>query len=570
MSDDDPRNVWDDGGPRPSDDNLDEALCYMARSDLQVFAQYVLRNEQPDVSTDGYEDDDEARNARELFSELADAGADDEDADHIALQPYHLELLDAFRSQRFVAVTAHTESGKTQLGIAYVLWQLGRHPGLRVAILSEGGKLARTITRTIARYIGEDGFSGCQAVRRVFPELRPGRQWNVVDGFEVERSAAVTHPSFAAFGSDTGLTGYRADIILCDDYVTPKSVATPYLRKQLGEKFNSTVYGRKTQYGQIIFLCNAQWEDDPVAVFESKPGVHRVTMRVTRDGTADGPLEWPEKWPRWRIRQAVEQNPDHRSQLFAVRRKQGTFGRFTKAMTDAALDAGRGLDLRTPAADIPDGYLVCIGVDFAFSQSRASDRSAIVAVLRYPNGKRELLHVAAGKWREADGLRELATILRMYPKHRVRAESNSGQRWIIESWAERLQATIEPYRTDGSKWSPVVGVPALAADMANHRWVFPCDHMGAPEAMVAELIEELHAFDPDPKKHTGDLVMALFFADGLARDCKPFEYQGGLLGDAPAQPVSPTELVPAETPWTPGEQASAPLVDMGSFLSAFR
>lgn len=493
---------------------------------------------------------------------------DEETGAPVELQPYHYDLIAALTAHRRLVVLAHVESGKTQIGAMWLLWQLGRNHRLRMAVICESMSLSRDIVRLCGKYIGDADFEGATALHAIFHDLLPGDEWKPGEGaITVQRKGAIKDASIKAFSSEGGITGRRVDAALLDDCVTPKTTATPYLRGQQTQTFFRKIFGRVVKGGAIVFFTNAQFEDDCSAVFASKRGVHEHVMAVTVDGTATGASQWPARWPDSRIAEYFAQNPDAPAQLLAIRRKQSTFGRFTRAMTDACLEAGRGLDLRTPAADIPSGYLVCIGVDFAFSQGRSADRSAIVAVLRYPDGRRELLHVAAGKWREADGLRELASVLRMYPKHRVRAESNGGQRWIIESWAERLDLTIEPYRTDGSKWSPVVGIPALAADMGNHRWIFPCDHLLTPEPMVSELIAELHAFDPDPKKHTGDLVMALFFADGLARDCRPFEYLGSALGDTPALPPVAAEVAQE---WSLGAPLSTEIVDVGSLLSSFR
>ena len=537
-----------------SDEDFDDALAVLARTRLDVFAQYVLRNEQPDVA-DAFDSDEldldvasgwTAADSADLEARIRRAMVElnAEEADAITLERYHFGLLDTFKRKRRVVVTAHTESGKTQLAIAYVLWRLGNNPSLRVAFISEGAALSRTICRTVAKYIADESFDGCKALRRVFPHLRPGKLWNEMQGYEVERPAQVTHPSFRAFGARTGITGYRVDIAVCDDYVTPKTTETDYRRKQNIDNFDRAVQNRLTKRGQLILLCNAQWSDDLSAVLEER-GYAAVRMRVTTDGTPEGPLEWPSKWTRQRIREAVRENPDWRAALFAERRVVGEWGRFDKDAIADAVREGRGRRLGGACPELPPGAMICIGVDFAFSTKRKSDRSAIVVVLRLPPrpgermGRRIVLDIECGRWHEVEGLERLRAIVQRYPIHRtrVRAESNGGQAWIVQSWSRALGQALEPYPTGSSKWDAQTGIPSLAAAFLARLYVLPStDVAGRAEALplVAELIAEMNKFDPSKAglEHTGDLLMALFFAEGLARDLAHVEPRFGFVGEA--------------------------------------
>mgnify|MGYP000160874259 CR=1 FL=1 len=537
-----------DAGPSESCDEdyegeglTEDDIAVLARSRLDVFAQYVLQNEQPDTTVD-YDDADEAAWARALFSELASCDLDSEDGAAIELQPYHVDLLRALLTKKRLIVTAHTESGKTQIGIAYVLWALGRNPNLRVAVVSQGASLASLICGTLARYIADESFEGCRRLRRVFPDLLPGSQWSMELGFCVRRSGAITHPSFARFGAETGITGYRVDIALLDDYVTPKTTETPYLRAQQATRFNTTIINRLTQFGQLILFGNAQWSDDCAAQLAKRKGFHEFKMRVTKDGTPTGELEWPQKWPRWRILEACEQNTDHRAALFAERRQVNKYGRFDPDAIKAAVQAGRGRVLGARMEYLPPGATVCIGVDFAFTNGRKSDESAIVAILReapakgHRMGRRVLLGIDAGKWDDLTAMQRLEHVIGRYPKGRVRirGESNAGQRWIVQSWTRTLGEMIEPYETNGSKWDDQSGIPVLAAAFLNGLWVLPGDEFGEPLPEVKVLIDQMGAFDPSRagRDHTGDRLMALFFADGLARDLPPpSEARFGFVGE---------------------------------------
>lgn len=568
-----------DFGPDPNAwlADFDATLATLAQDDLAIFAQYVLRDEAPGstgmVDGEVWTADDDGTLAAEM-SAL-------DGSDGIDLQPYHFAYLDSLRTNQRVVCTAHTESGKTQLGIAYILWRLGRNPSLRVAVVSEGSRLATAICRSIAKYIGDETFEGCRALRRVFPNLRPGATWGETC-YEVERPKQVKDFSFAPFGAVGGITGARCDIIFCDDLITPRTTASEYIRQQNVDIFDQKIQNRPTARGQIVVNCNAQWSNDLAAQLESR-GYFAFRMSVTKDGTVDGELEWPSRWTRRRIQQAIRENPDWQAMLFAVRRQIGEYGRFDAESIRAACRAGKGRDLGAWIS-VPEGAQVCIGVDFAFGESKKSDQCAIAAVLVEPPaegermGRRVLVDLVTGKWNELDARHRLEAIISRFPrdKVRVRAESNAGQRWIVQSWGRTIGEIIHPYRTGAKKWDPVVGVPALASAFLANLWVLPSDPFGHPLPEVKKLIDQMAAFDPSKagRDHTGDSLMALFFADGIARETMAFEYRGGHLGDS-IDDVPEPGPIPQEEAVRIAVRASDPFeyrepVNLGSLLAGFR
>ena len=269
-------------------------------------------------------------------------------------------------------------------------------------------------------------------------------------------------------------------------------------------------------------------------------------MMVTKDGTPEGELQWPGKWTRTLITSSIQMNPDWKAMLFAERRQVGEFGRFKLEAIKAALRAGAGLLLGVPIQSYRPGSRICIGIDFAFG---GADKCAIAVILVEPPnpgdvlGRRVLLDLAAGKWSEVELVDELKRIVARYPEEitQIRGESNAAQKWIVGQLSRQIGRMIQPYRTSGSKWDANSGIPALAASFDNGLWVMPGDQFGNATGEVQTLVTELLAFDPSKAgsrsaiDHTGDRLMALFFADGLARETRHFERHGGML----AEPIPP-------------------------------
>lgn len=472
---------------------------------------------------------------------------DEETGGHVALQPYHVDLAKALVEHPNLVVTAHVESGKTQIGQMFILWSVGRNPRLRCAVVSESSALAKAIVASCARYIADTSFDGCLALRRIFPNMAPSRvdSWSPAEGvITIDRPGGLKDPTIKAFGADQGAQGIRTDIMLFDDYVTPRTTETPYLRDQQFKAFNQRFYGRVVKTGRRIFFNNPQWDDDCAAQFARKKGVHEFMMPVTTTGQRGGPSQWEERWPAERIEEMCEQNPDFMAQLFCVRRKTGKTGKFPEAALRQAIDKGRGLSWPYIPEDPPEGAVVCIGVDFAFTKGKKSDRSAFVAVLREKPrehrkiGRRTVMDVRAGKWDEGEALANFEAFVRQFTRIgyrvRIRAESNQAQAWIVQRWSKITGAQIEPYTTTGAKkWNPVFGIPGLAASFVLGQYVVPSDSFGVVSGTAEELIGDLRSFSPDPKSHTGDLLMGLFFAEGLAQDVANYEMRAYTLADEP-------------------------------------
>jgi len=114
----------------------DEAHCSLARQDPNAFMTYVLRDEETNKP--------------------------------ILQSPIHLKLQRLASEHKRLVVWAHIEAGKTQqLSIGRVLWELGRDPNLRIAIVSNTFGQAEKICATIGRYIQSSA-----EYRRVFPHIR--------------------------------------------------------------------------------------------------------------------------------------------------------------------------------------------------------------------------------------------------------------------------------------------------------------------------------------------------------------------------------------------------------------
>ena len=92
-------------------------------------------------------------------------------------------------------------------------------------------------------------------------------------------------------------------------------------------------------------------------------------------------------------------------------------------------------------------------------------------------------------------------------------EDNAAQRYIVQL----LQGTVVPVigvRTGRSKTHPEYGIEGMAVELAAGRWTIP-SKSGKAEPEVADWVSEMLFYDP--RNHTGDRLMASWFAREGAR-----------------------------------------------------
>jgi hypothetical protein len=94
----------------------------------------------------------------------------------------------------------------------------------------------------------------------------------------------------------------------------------------------------------------------------------------------------------------------------------------------------------------------------------------------------------------------------------IRVESNAYQQAIIMDLAEDM-VPVRSYNTGKEKFDPEVGINSLAMVMELGKVVIPSDPTDARTLTLgAQLANEMRSFSGDSSEHTGDGLMALWFA----------------------------------------------------------
>ncbi len=156
---------------------------------------------------------------------------------------------------------------------------------------------------------------------------------------------------------------------------------------------------------------------------------------------------------------------------------------------------------------------IITGVDLAVQKHDAADLTVLFTILAKPGGIRRVLNITAGRWTGPEIIGQVRDIYERFGGI-VIVENNAGQDYIRQFLVENTAVPVIPFTTGRNKAHPEFGIESMAAELANGKWEIP-NKGGVTHPEVAEWIQELLYYDP--REHTGDRLMASWFAREGAR-----------------------------------------------------
>ena len=277
--------------------------------------------------------------------------------------PVHRELQAFLTAHPKAVIELPRDHGKSVQVCGRIVWELGRDPSLRVKLVCATDQLATERTRFL-----RDAVADNPLVRAVFPDLVPDEPW-AADAFTVRRPARVIGPSVAAFGLGSGATGARADLLVCDDVVDVRAMASKAERDRAADYFHNNLLNLLEPGGRCWSLCTPWHADDLNARLGQNPAFARFRRAV---GPGLEPV-WAEKWPADKL---------------AERRQEVGSTAFARGYHLTVLDPSQVV---VPAATVqtwwdelprPAFEQVVLAVDPAVSTKPGADCSALVVVGR--------------------------------------------------------------------------------------------------------------------------------------------------------------------------------------------
>jgi hypothetical protein len=448
---------------------------------------------------------------------------------------------------------------KTYTCAGILLQDAGEDDLLRSAFVSAAQAQAEKPVGMIRQYIEES-----QELKLAYPKLLPsqraGEPWTMTE-ITVARPLGIRDATVVARGLDSKQTlGSRWKKLIADDILNEENTRTPEQRDKVWNHIQKVEIPRLDPIGgRFVYTCTAWHPDDcthrllrprnqggrgmaglvmradgDIFIHNSpnwdspliRPGDDRLAGDPTAayrlvshdpDPHKEVPL-WPERWPAPLLaEQKAELHPAIYNQIFLNICRDDTSSLCKQADIDNALAIGRKLELKRLHREIPPGfpYLIFIGVDLAFSKSDAADESAIFTFAVHPGQIRVPLWIESGRWGAVELYNRLVEHNDRYVPAGIAVESNAAQEGIRQVMAAADKTLVlKPHRTDATKNSIAMGVPSIFSEMANGCWAIPND-CGNVHPQIRKWIDQCLYYTPS--EHTGDILMASYFARDLAK-----------------------------------------------------
>jgi hypothetical protein len=434
----------------------------------------------------------------------------------IRLTPMHRKWQDLATDNERVLIWAHVESGKTsQISIGRALYELGKDPTLRIAIVSNTHLQASKIVRTISKYI-----ESSSELRMVFPQLRPSEPWTAAQLF-VQRPVTSKDPSVQACGVHGNITGARIDLLILDDVLDYENCRTPGLRQDLWDWYHATLSGRLTDRARVLVIGTAYHPDDFLHRLARSEGWRAYRYPIL--DTETGQSRWPERWSLARIEKKREElGPLEFARQMLCQARDDSAARFKKEWVDRALERGAGKKLY-PVLEAPPaaGCKTYTGVDLAVQRHSKAGKTVLFTIMVSPNGDRQVLWVDSGRYSGPDIVNRVIDAHRRFMSIII-VENNAAQEYILQFARGASAVPVRPFTTGKNKANPEFGIESVATEMANGKWIIPNED-GRLHPEIAEWIQEMLYYDPNA--HTGDRLMASWFArEGVRMGSKKIEY----------------------------------------------
>ncbi len=471
---------------------------------------------------------------------------------------------------------------KTFLSATDLMFELGRDNTMRAAIVSASAAQAKKPLGMVKSYI-EESPELRLVFPKLRQSQRDSESWTQ-SAITIDRPFGIRDPSLIAVGLDSKLLpGARLKRIVCDDLLNKENTHSPDQREQVKGFFKSTILSRRDAAGASITVTNTPWDPDDLTYwlendlhwptitmdaygeirFSNCPDFDSDLVRPVysvQESTEDDPCRlavhdalehvlpalelanpaaaeqlvksgatdvvdelevvslWPGRWPIPKLDELKAKDyadsPTEFNQTIRCLAVSEETSRIKAEWLQRARRLARDLGFERPTAEWSTGNTFT-GVDLAVGRGKKNDRTCFFTIWVDGMGRRVILDVEYGRWTGREILDNLMAKQHAFGSI-VRIETNAAQLWMKEFALEfDPSLPIRKHNTGANKTDVNFGLETIFADIENGLWAIPsgCKH-------IDRWISEMKSYDPD--KHTGDGLMACWFAREQARQSGAF------------------------------------------------
>jgi len=495
--------------------------------------------------------------------------------------PFHNEIDDILSDplyKRICIAVARDHGKSTHLSIAYPLWEIAKNHNLRILLVSSTASIASSFLREILNHIEGNPryqmWARAMNPRGVVPKqgkrTKRDEKW-AGSAITIEREALVIKdPTINAVGLFGSILSKRADIIIMDDVVNQQNSETEDQRKKIIDWVYTTVMPVLNPEGRFIYLGNTWHADDLVSHLLKDPQIDYKKKLGAIISEPKNKELW-QKWASFRLNESVDlkerlrltsefyeanktlmdegvkvlwpERHDYGSLYLKRLANSYAFARmyqcdpsanpnqkFKEEWLDKAKVRGRDLRLQDEPRQGLIMEVTASGLDLAISEKETADDTCLFTLDRVKVGNGVIQpgdyiirNINRGKKSPND-------VRKMVQEHNIkvrplgiRVESVAYQEAMVRDLADICGLdNVRGYHTGGEKFDPDIGVNSLAILLELGKLIIPYDLNDAKTVeLCSQLVNEMRNW---PEGHTGDSLMALWFAFSEIRDLTNDQY----------------------------------------------
>lgn len=489
---------------------------------------------------------------------------------------FHKELDDTLSTQlnKKLCIALPRGFGKsTHLSVAYPLWEIARNHNLRILLVSGTAEVSRNFMSEIVSNIERNkkyqlwAKAICPKGKGVKPRLRSRQKreehWSM-NSITIDRDDLnLKDPTINAVGLFGSILSKRADIIIVDDVVDQENSNTEEQRQKIKDWIYTTLMPVLVPGGRFIYLGNTWHMDDLVSNLLKDPQfdirkripaiLHEATnqkmweewaniqtnesltvedrhakakefYKNNRNEMNEGvEVLWPERFPYADLYMQRISNPFSFARMYQCDPSIRPNQKFLEKDIEKAIHKGRNMILQDESRTEINVDFTTSGLDLAISENARGDDTVLLSIDRVDmdcgeikKGDYVIRNIERGKFQPKDTLEKVSNHYDKVRPRGIRVESNGFQKMMSGDLGSR-GIPITSYNTGGEKNDPDIGVHSLAVLLSKEKLVLPYSNQdnGQTQKLINQLINEMRAY---PDGHTGDSLMALWFACSEARD----------------------------------------------------
>ena len=471
--------------------------------------------------------------------------------------PSHIEewysILDNKKYKKIVIAAPRSSAKSTCFSINFPLNEIVRDCNIRILIVSNTLEQAQLFLREIKGRIERD-----QRYREYAGDLVPRypEKWTEREIIINRTNLDLKDATISIVGMGGSILTRRADIIICDDILNQENTRTPEQRTKVKSWFYEVLLPVLEPGGRLIFVGTVWHKNDLLSELLEDPSFdfRKKYKSIISDS------ERKDLWDKWaelmnvdkkEAEKFLEQNKEEMYRgvkvlweerlpyhlLYLLRKENyvafqkmyqnevvtNEFSKFREEWIERAKEMGKNYRLVKRLPPDLEISVITQGVDLAVSQKEDADDTVILTLGKLHDGRLIVLNIERGKFTPAETRALIKEQYQAFKPIQIRVENVAYQEAMRRDLAD-ANLPVRGHRTGKDKYDEILGIESIAVLMENERLILPYDKSDPRTiSLIDELCDEMRRY---PMGHTGDSLMALWFAWSAMRD---IGYSSGFL-----------------------------------------